>query len=104
MLKDCLILILLEVGEFYSSEVNESLSQQNDGPFPSFFGRQLISIYVQPLRVEVFGMDSRPHGRYNTRDGSLQLGHLPSGLYLLRMSDAESGAPLGVQRVVKAGG
>ena len=49
-------------------------------------------------------MDGRPHGRYTTRDGNLQLGHLPAGPYLLRMSDAESGAPLGVQRVVKAGG
>ena len=38
-----------EVGEFYRSEVNQLLSQQNDGPFPSFFGRQLISTYVQPL-------------------------------------------------------
>jgi len=54
--------------------------------------------------VEVFGMDGRPHGRYEAQNGALQLGHLPTGIYLLRMSDAQSGAVLGVQRVVKAGG
>ena len=57
----------------------------------------------QPMRVEVFGMDGRPHGRYAAQNGALQLGHLPPGIYLLRMSDAQSGALLGVQRVVKAG-
>ncbi|MEQ8703956.1 MAG: hypothetical protein RIC19_08540 [Phaeodactylibacter sp.] len=58
----------------------------------------------RPMRVEVLGMDGRPHGRYEAQNGALQLGHLPAGIYLLRMSDAQSGAPLGVQRVVKAGG
>ena len=73
-------------------------------PNPFTDGLRLPNPPERPLRVEVFGMDGRPHGRYTTRDGNLQLGHLPAGPYLLRMSDAESGAPLGVQRVVKAGG
>jgi len=59
---------------------------------------------ARPMRVEVFGMDGRPQGRYEAQNGALQLGHLPAGIYLLRMSDAQSGALLGVQRVVKAGG
>jgi len=59
---------------------------------------------ARPMRVEVFGMDGRPHGRYEAQDGALQLGHLPTGIYLLRMSDAQSGAVLGVQRVVKTRG
>lgn len=58
----------------------------------------------RPMRVEVFNVDGRPYGRYEAQNGALQLGHLPDGIYLLRMSDAQSGALLGVQRVVKAGG
>ncbi|NBC05793.1 MAG: hypothetical protein GVY26_01210 [Bacteroidetes bacterium] len=58
----------------------------------------------QPMSVEVIGINGQPHGRYEAQNGALQLGHLPAGIYLLRMSDAKSGALLGVQRVVKAGG
>ena len=58
----------------------------------------------QPMRVEVIGINGQPHGHYEAQNGALQLGHLPAGIYLLRMSDAKSGALLGVQRVVKAGG
>ncbi len=58
----------------------------------------------QPMRVEVIGINGQPHGCYEAQNGALQLGHLPAGIYLLRMSDAKSGALLGVQRVVKAGG
>ncbi|NBC05794.1 MAG: hypothetical protein GVY26_01215 [Bacteroidetes bacterium] len=58
----------------------------------------------QPMRVEVIGINGQPHGRYEAQNGALQLGHLPAGIYLLRMSDAKSGTLLGVQRVVKAGG
>jgi len=64
---------------------------------------RLPALPDRPMWVEVFGMDGRPHGRYEAQNGVLQLAHLPAGIYLLRMSDAQSGAPLGVQRVVKAG-
>ena len=73
-------------------------------PFTNELRLRLPNPPERPMRVEVFGMDGRPHGRYEAQNGALQLGRLPPGIYLLRMSDAQSGVPLGVQRVVKAGG
>ena len=63
----------------------------------------LLAPPERPLRVDVFGMDGRAHGSYRAQDGRLQLGHLPGGAYVLRVSDAESGAFWGAQRVVKVG-
>jgi hypothetical protein len=63
----------------------------------------LLAPPERPLRVDVFGMDGRAHGSYRAQEGRLQLGHLPGGAYVLRVSDVRSGAFLGTQQVVKVG-
>ena len=55
----------------------------------------------RPMRVQVYGIDGRLYDTHRVDDGNLHLKGLPAGAYILQMSDWESGALLGAQKVVK---